>query len=141
MVPSDVIAGDVKVKLIGPCANVESYVLGLRYKERILWKLRRVVFSIRSGWALSIPHRQQDAPLPEAPQFKNIPVDNRDLFQLPTPGWNPEYNTTEWIAYKKTFENKDLWTVHEEERVAFEIKTTLVSAEEAGKVPVLKFHA
>lgn len=87
---------------------------------------------------MSIPHRQQDAPLPEAPQFKNIPVDDRDLFQLHPPGWNPEYNTTEWIAYKKTFENKDLWTVHEEERVAFEIKTTLVSAEEAGKFPVLK---
>ncbi|OAX37515.1 hypothetical protein K503DRAFT_229009 [Rhizopogon vinicolor AM-OR11-026] len=31
MVPDDVIAGDVKLKLIGPCADAESYVLGLRY--------------------------------------------------------------------------------------------------------------
>jgi hypothetical protein len=40
MVPGDVIAGDVKVKLNGSCTNVESYALGLRYKERIVWKLR-----------------------------------------------------------------------------------------------------
>jgi hypothetical protein len=36
----DVVPGDVKVKLIGPCADVESYTLGLRYKESIFWKLR-----------------------------------------------------------------------------------------------------
>jgi len=40
MVPGDVITGDVKVKLIGPCADAESYTLGLRYKERIYWKLK-----------------------------------------------------------------------------------------------------
>jgi len=40
MVPGDVITGDVKVKLIGPCADAESYTLGLRYKERIFWKLK-----------------------------------------------------------------------------------------------------
>ena len=40
MTPGDVIAGDVKVKLLGPCTDAESYTLGLRYKERIFWKLR-----------------------------------------------------------------------------------------------------
>jgi hypothetical protein len=40
MVPGDVIAGDVKVKLIGPYTDAESYTIGLRYEERIFWKLR-----------------------------------------------------------------------------------------------------
>jgi hypothetical protein len=40
MVPGDVIAGGVKVKLIGPCTDAESYTIGLRYEERIFWKLR-----------------------------------------------------------------------------------------------------
>lgn len=40
LTPGDVIAGDVKVKLLGPCAEAESYTIGLRYKERIFWKLR-----------------------------------------------------------------------------------------------------
>jgi hypothetical protein len=40
MAPGDVIAGDVKVKLIGPCTDPESYTLGLRYKERVFWKLK-----------------------------------------------------------------------------------------------------
>jgi hypothetical protein len=40
MVPSDVIAGDVKIKLVGPCTDTESYALGLRFKERVFWKLR-----------------------------------------------------------------------------------------------------
>ncbi|OJA09806.1 hypothetical protein AZE42_10939 [Rhizopogon vesiculosus] len=125
MVPGDVIAGDVKVKLIGPCANAESYALGLRYKERIFWKLR-----------------QQDAPLPKTPEVKyehTIPANsNSDLFQVRVPGSNaPEYkyNKTEWMAYQESFENKDLWTVHEEERVAFEIKTTIVSAVGADTLP------
>ena len=40
MAPGEVIAGDVKIKLIGLCPNAESYKLGLRYKEKISWKLR-----------------------------------------------------------------------------------------------------
>jgi len=40
MVPGDVIAGDVKIKLVGPCTDAESYALGLRFKERVFWKLR-----------------------------------------------------------------------------------------------------
>ena len=40
MVPGDVIGGDVKIKLIEPCTDAESYALGLRFKERILWRLR-----------------------------------------------------------------------------------------------------
>jgi hypothetical protein len=37
---------------------------------------------------------------------------------------------TEWMTYQKAFD--DLWSVHEEERIAFEIKTDLISAEDAG---------
>jgi hypothetical protein len=40
MVPGDVIGGDVKIKLIEPCTDAESYALGLRFKERIFWRLR-----------------------------------------------------------------------------------------------------
>jgi hypothetical protein len=40
MVPGEVIAGDVKIKLSGPCTDAESYTLGLRYKEKVFWKLR-----------------------------------------------------------------------------------------------------
>lgn len=50
---------------------------------------------------------------------------NRDLSQVRMPVPNdmiPYYDKTEWMA-----------TVHEEERVAFEIKTALVGAEEAGE--------
>jgi hypothetical protein len=36
------------------------------------------------------------------------------------------------MAYETTVQIKDSWFVHEEERTAFEIKTDLVSAEEAG---------
>ena len=39
-------------------------------------------------------------------------------------------DATEWMAYEKAV--KDLWSIHEEERIAFEIKTDLISAEEAG---------
>jgi hypothetical protein len=42
------------------------------------------------------------------------------------------FNETEWEAYEMSMQNKTLWSVHEEERVAFEIKTDLVSAEGAG---------
>jgi len=45
MVPGEVIAGDVKIKLSGPCTGAESYKLGLRYKEKVFWKLRWVVLS------------------------------------------------------------------------------------------------
>jgi hypothetical protein len=34
MVPGDIIAGDLKVKLIGPWADAEGCTLCLRYKER-----------------------------------------------------------------------------------------------------------
>ncbi|KAG2341008.1 hypothetical protein BDR05DRAFT_950094 [Suillus weaverae] len=40
MVPDNVIAGDARVKLDGPCTEVKSYKLGLHYKEKIFWKLR-----------------------------------------------------------------------------------------------------
>jgi hypothetical protein len=89
----------------------------------------------------NIPHRRQDAPLPKEPKITYyqpmMPADSkRDLFEARAPGlnahMNPEYNQTEWMAYQESFENKDLWTVHEEERVAFEIKTNLAGVEGAG---------
>ncbi|KAG0708003.1 hypothetical protein DFH29DRAFT_844028 [Suillus ampliporus] len=119
MVPGDVIAGDVKVKLIGPCPDAESYALALRYKEKIFWKIRR-----------------EDAPIPKRPNVKyNYTEPNRDLFAVPLPfqnTGNPDYNETEWTAYQNSVQNKDLWSVHEEERIAFEIKTRLVGAEGAN---------
>jgi hypothetical protein len=76
MVPGEVIAGDVKIKLSGPCTGAESYTLGLRYKEKVFSRL--------------------SAPIPKKPKFR--------------------YNSVQ---------NKDMWSVHEEERIAFEIKSPL----------------
>ncbi|KAG1741431.1 uncharacterized protein EDB91DRAFT_1130369 [Suillus paluster] len=102
MMPGDVIAGDIKIKLNGPCPDAESYALGLRYKERIFWKLRR-----------------EDAPIPKGPKFKyNSMESNRDLIQVPLP-------------FQNSVQNQDLWSVHEEERIAFEIKAPLSGAEVA----------
>ncbi|KAG0708004.1 hypothetical protein DFH29DRAFT_994630 [Suillus ampliporus] len=118
MVPGDVIAGDVKIKLSGPCPDAESYALGLRYKERIFWKLRR-----------------EDTPIPKRPKLTHDWTEsNRDLFRVPLPFQNPgnmDYNETEWKVYQNSVQNKALWSVHEEERVAFEIKTPLFGAEGA----------
>ncbi|KAG2135299.1 hypothetical protein DEU56DRAFT_981165 [Suillus clintonianus] len=118
MVPGDVIVGDVRIKLNGPaCADVESYGLGLRYKEMIFWKLR--------------------------PESKYSSMDStRDVLRARMPfqhSGNPHYNelplrALEW-AFQKPEHNKDLWPVHEEERIAFEIKTPLVSAEGADPLP------
>ena len=58
-----------------------------------------------------------------------------DLFQVQLPFQNAgllDYNETDWTAYKTSVQNKDLWSVHEEERIAFEIKTELVAVEGAG---------
>jgi hypothetical protein len=58
-----------------------------------------------------------------------------DLFQVQLPFQNTgllDYNETDWTAYKTSVQNKDLWSVHEEERIAFEIKTELVIVEGAG---------
>ncbi|KAG2036006.1 hypothetical protein BDR03DRAFT_476378 [Suillus americanus] len=113
MVPGEVIAGDVKIKLSGPCSDAESYALGLRYKEKVFWKLRR-----------------EDAPIPKMPKMTyNWTVSNSDLFRVgPFHNFgNPDYNETEWKAYENSVQNKDLWSMHEEERIAFEIKSPLVT--------------
>lgn len=111
MVPGEVITGDAKVKLSGLCAGAESYTLGLRYKEKVFWKLRR-----------------EDAPIPKMPKLRyNWTVSNSDLFRV-GPFHNhgsPEYNETEWRAYESLVQNKDLWSLHEEERIAFAIKIPL----------------
>ena len=62
--------------------------------------------------------------MPES-KYKPPPRFNRDSSQVRIPAPNnmiPYYDKTGWMA-----------TVHEEERVAFEIKTVLVGAEEAGE--------
>ncbi|OJA10098.1 hypothetical protein AZE42_07535 [Rhizopogon vesiculosus] len=127
MVPGDVIAGDVKVKLDGPCTDVESYALGLRFKERVFWKLRWASFAhILFPGSLDVPHcRRQDAPPPpERPTIRYSQL-GRAFF-----------DQTEWTVYDMALQNKDFWSVHEEERIAFEIKTDLVSVEElAGSLP------
>ncbi|KAG1845783.1 hypothetical protein C8R48DRAFT_779788 [Suillus tomentosus] len=114
MVPGEVIAGDVKIKLSGPCTDAESYALGLRYKERIFWKLRR-----------------EDAPILERPKLThNWTASNSDLSRVrPIQNFgNPNYNKPEWRAYKNSIQNKDSWSMHEEERISFEIKNPLASA-------------
>ncbi|KAG1790622.1 uncharacterized protein HD556DRAFT_682845 [Suillus plorans] len=88
MVPGEVIAGDVKIKLSGPCTDAKSYAIGLRYKERAFWELRR-----------------EDAPILERPKWK--------------------YN---WRPYENSVQDKDSWSTHEEERIAFEIKSPLTGA-------------
>ena len=69
--------------------------------------------------SLSVPCRRTDVPFPQRP----IPKYNTDMCQSMV-------SQTEWMAYQKAFD--DLWSVHEEERIAFEIKTDLISAEDAG---------
>ncbi|KAG2752878.1 hypothetical protein P692DRAFT_20871405 [Suillus brevipes Sb2] len=116
MVPGEIIAGDVKVKLSGLCTDAESYTLGLRYKEREFWKLRR-----------------EDAPIPKRPKstYSNLMVSNNDLFRV-QPFQNIgglDHNETEWKAYVNSIQNRDLWSIHEEERIAFEIKNPLAGVE------------
>ncbi|KAG1751005.1 hypothetical protein EDD22DRAFT_251081 [Suillus occidentalis] len=111
MVPGEVITGDVKVKLSGLCTGAESYTLGLRYKEKVFWKLRR-----------------EDAPIPKMPKLTyNWTVSNSDLFQVgPFQNFrSPDYNETEWRAYESLVQDKNLWSMHEEERIAFAIKNPL----------------
>ncbi|KIK44192.1 hypothetical protein CY34DRAFT_802892 [Suillus luteus UH-Slu-Lm8-n1] len=117
MVPGEVITGDVKVKLSGLCTGAESYTLGLRFKEKVFWKLRR-----------------EDAPIPKQPRwtYSNLMASNSDLFRVgpfqnPRPGL--DYNETEWSAYENSIQNRDLWSIHEEERIAFEIKNPLAGVE------------
>ncbi|KAG2064707.1 hypothetical protein BDR04DRAFT_1122396 [Suillus decipiens] len=94
MVPGEVITGDVKIKLSGPCIDAESYTLGLRYKENVFWKLRR-----------------EDAPIPK-------------MYKLTYTGMASRAN--------RNLIHNNLWSMHEEERIAFEIKSPLAGAEKTG---------
>ncbi|KAG1741429.1 uncharacterized protein EDB91DRAFT_328571 [Suillus paluster] len=116
MVPGDVIAGDVKIKLQGPCTDAaESYTLGLRYKERVFWKLRRHDAWIPRGLGSNF-------------KYKIIDSIRKVFLRIQTPSQHPDYNVVEWKAFQNSVQ-KALWSVHEEERVAFEIKTLLVGAD------------
>ncbi|KAG2135331.1 hypothetical protein DEU56DRAFT_807650 [Suillus clintonianus] len=146
MVPGDIIAGDVRIKLSGPCTDVESYVLGLRYKENIFWKLRSIGFTriIRDTCSLDLSHRRQDAPIPipKQPEFKYDLTDSNYLFQVQMPFYTTaDYNETEWATYQNSVQNKELWSLHEEERIAFEIKTPLVGENLKGTDPLLRVFA
>ncbi|KAG2068855.1 hypothetical protein BDR04DRAFT_733605 [Suillus decipiens] len=60
---------------------------------------------------------------------------NSDLFRV-RPFRNLgdlDYNETEWRAYEDSVQNKVLWSIHEEERTAFEIKSSLA---DAGRGPL-----
>ncbi|KAG1779498.1 hypothetical protein EV702DRAFT_104275 [Suillus placidus] len=116
MVPGDVIAGDARVKLDGPGTEVKSYELGLHYKEKIFWKLR-----------------------PES-EYRLMGA-NRDVFRRARMPFqnsgNPRYNEMQLAMQQlaplqDSGQNKDLRSVHEEERIAFQIKAPLVGAEGAG---------
>ncbi|KAG1779484.1 hypothetical protein EV702DRAFT_1088555 [Suillus placidus] len=94
MVPGEVIAGDIKIKLSRQCTDTMSFTLGLRYKEKVFWKLRR-----------------EDVPIPKRPQLMyNWTVSNSDLFRVgPFQNFgSPDYNETEWRAYENSVQNKDL---------------------------------
>jgi hypothetical protein len=61
-------------------------------------------------------------------------VSNNDLFRV-----QPfqiigglDHNETEWKAYVNSVQNRDLWSIHEEERIAFEIKHPLAGVEGTG---------
>jgi hypothetical protein len=80
----------------------------------------------------SIRHhdRREDAPIPKMPKLTyNWTISNSDLFRVRP--WqsmgNPDYNETEWRAYENSVQNRDLWSMREEERIAFEIKSPLVT--------------
>jgi hypothetical protein len=76
------------------------------------------------------PYRREDAPIPKMPRLTyNWTVSNNDLFRVRPfqSSNNLDYNETEWSAYENSIQNKDLWSMHEEERIAFEIKSPLVT--------------
>ncbi|KAG1774437.1 hypothetical protein EV702DRAFT_1240561 [Suillus placidus] len=112
MVPGDVIAGDVRIKLNGPCADAESYGLGLRYKEKIFWRLSpHTKYSTMHSTLDAFRHRMP---------FQNF--GNLIYNEM-------QFRTLEW-------QDKGLpRSVHEEERIAFEIKTPLVGINGADPLP------
>ncbi|KAF9223374.1 hypothetical protein BS17DRAFT_767251 [Gyrodon lividus] len=126
LVPGESIEGDTRIKLEGDCPNVESYSLGLRFKERMFWKIRN-----------------PGAPLPEKPKAEGrstmprfpptldiwkIEPDHRSLHK-------PEHDENAWNEYESAVKSKEHWDIHEEERVAFETKTSLTATRNNGEVP------
>ncbi|KIJ63098.1 hypothetical protein HYDPIDRAFT_41360 [Hydnomerulius pinastri MD-312] len=120
LVPGEIIEGDARIKLEGECPDVESYSLGLRFKERVFWKIRN-----------------PDAPLPAAPKPLESNTTSRnlmpalDLWGVDQDYWrrrafsSPEYDGAEWSAYESAVKAKELWDLHEEERLGFETKWPL----------------
>jgi hypothetical protein len=81
------------------------------------------------------PDRREDAPIPKMPKLTfNWTVSNSDLFRVgPLQNFrSPDYNETEWRAYESLVQNKDLWSMHEEERIAFAIKNPLAGVGRTG---------
>ncbi|KAH7916551.1 hypothetical protein BJ138DRAFT_995536, partial [Hygrophoropsis aurantiaca] len=107
MTPGTVIQGDVKILLDEACPEVESYTLGLRFKERVFFKILR-----RRNHSLDTI---EDIDIFEPPS-------RRDIFGFPINSIN---NSSEWKVYEDAVVNKDIWLVHEEETLTFELKYQL----------------
>ncbi|KIJ63105.1 hypothetical protein HYDPIDRAFT_134871 [Hydnomerulius pinastri MD-312] len=101
LVPGEIIEGDARIKLEGECPDVESYSLGLRFKERVFWKIRN-----------------PDAPLPTQPKPLESNATSRNLVPA-LDLWNVDQD-----IWRRAF-TKELWDLHEEERLGFEIKWPL----------------
>ncbi|KAF9226272.1 hypothetical protein BS17DRAFT_776967 [Gyrodon lividus] len=119
LVPGEVIEGDARIKLEGACPKVQSYSLGFRFKERIYSRI----------W---VP----DDPPPGAPQpryYRNPAgfldrVDSWEFAPQPLPADYPLLLGMIRQA-KDALGGEKIWDSHEEERLAFEVKTPLTVSE------------
>ncbi|EIW74313.1 hypothetical protein CONPUDRAFT_77991 [Coniophora puteana RWD-64-598 SS2] len=102
--PNSVIQGDVRVKAETQCPEIENIHIGLRYKECSFAK------SLRDG-----------AVLPE----NNEPDMLAFIASVPRTPWKLPMMQGDPTEYIKSFEDKSLWQVREEERKAFEVKYPL----------------
>ncbi|KAF8840064.1 hypothetical protein BDN67DRAFT_969106 [Paxillus ammoniavirescens] len=126
LVPGEIIEGDTRIKLEGDCPSVESYSLGLRFKERLFRKIRN-----------------PDAPLPQRPTAKTNSTARfgprpLDVWEVEPHHWRsprPEYDEDAWKQYESAVKAKELWDLHEEERLGFEAKTPLTTTGNDGTVP------
>ncbi|EGO03425.1 hypothetical protein SERLA73DRAFT_158078 [Serpula lacrymans var. lacrymans S7.3] len=118
LTPGHVLQGDVKVRLDGLCPDVEKLVLGLRFKERAFLRVLQ-------------PGMQRPRPVSECP------------FSGPLRGvLCPDIgvvNDTELEIWEDRLLNDTVWTIYEEERIAFEVKHVLKQPQysDAGQISEL----
>ncbi|KAH7924499.1 hypothetical protein BV22DRAFT_1129798 [Leucogyrophana mollusca] len=118
MMPGTVLKGDVNIMLDGDCAEVKNYSLGLRLKERIFFKIPRE--------GAAIPARPKSG----VSQGLRGQLD-QGIFS-PAPDWgvwglarSKDTDSSAWETYEEAVRNEDIWFVHEEEAVTFEIRFPL----------------